>query len=230
MNRVLIIAAHPDDDILGCAGLLSKNRNTGKEFRVIFIAEGTSCRFSSEVINSIEVKDEILKRNNFGIDALKFLGVNDYRFFDLPCGRLDTIPIIEINKIIESEITEFQPDTIFTHSEHDTNNDHRIVNRSTMMATRPIPGRLVDKIFSYEILSSSEWNFGSKFFEPNYFVELSEQNVIEKAKALNFYKTEIKNYPYPRSEEGIKTICKQRGMQVGVNYAEAFKLLKSIER
>ena len=230
MNRIMIIAAHPDDDILGCGGFMSKYRNSGKEFKVIFIAEGSSCRYFENEIKTSGVKSEITKRNNFGINALKYLGIDDYSFYNLPCGRLDTLAIIDINKIIENEIANFQPDTIFTHSENDTNNDHRIVNRSTMMATRPVPGNKLNRIFSYEVLSSSEWNFGSKFFEPNYFVELSEQNVIEKINALNYYLSEIKAYPFPRSTDGIKTICKQRGMQVGIHYAEAFKLLKSIER
>lgn len=228
MNKILIIAAHPDDDILGCGGILSKYKNTDKIIRVIFIAEGSSCRYSIQDISSIDVKNEIQLRNGFGIKALNYLGINDYAFYDFPCGRLDSVPIIDINKVIEKEIKKFQPDTLFTHSEYDTNNDHRIVNRSTLMAARPLPTSSVLSIFSYEVLSSSEWNFGGGFFEPNYFIELSEKNIQDKISALNFYKSEIKPYPFPRSKEGIKINCQNRGMQVGVIYAEAFKLLKTL--
>jgi LmbE family N-acetylglucosaminyl deacetylase len=106
MNKVLIIAAHPDDDILGCGGYMSKFSNKMK-FRVVFIAEGSSCRFTKDKTASKNVKDIISERNNFGINALKILGIDDYKFYNLPCGRLDQIPLIEINKIIEKEIIDF---------------------------------------------------------------------------------------------------------------------------
>ncbi len=230
MNKILIIAAHPDDDILGCGGIISKYRNSNTNIKVIFIAEGSSCRYSLKEISTTKVKDEIEQRNAFGIKALKYLGVDNYTFYNFPCGRLDSISIIDINKVLEKEIFHFQPDTIFTHSEFDTNNDHRIVNRSTLMATRPLPNSSVLSVFSYEVLSSSEWNFGGGFFEPNFFVELNEKNVNEKINALKFYESEIKPYPFPRSKEGIKINCQNRGIQIGVKYAEAFKLLRYIKK
>ena len=122
MNKALIIAAHPDDDILGCAGLMSKYRGQ-VEFKVVFIAEGSSCRFNKEQIHEEDVLNVIKERNSFGVKALKLLGVENYNFHDLPCGRLDQVAIIDINKIIEKEIQNFKPDTIFTHSLEDTNND-----------------------------------------------------------------------------------------------------------
>ena len=99
MNKILVIVAHPDDDILGCGGLLSKYSEI-KEFRVVYIAEGSSCRFSSLDESEI-VRKAIEQRSAYAIEALSSLGVSDYKFYDFPCGRLDTVPIIEINKIIE---------------------------------------------------------------------------------------------------------------------------------
>ena len=116
MKKVLIIAAHPDDDVLGCGGLMAKYSKK-VDFRVVFISEGSSCRFLKEEIGTKEVIDTIRQRNNFGVEALKILGVDDVVFYDLPCGRLDQHPILEINKIIEKEIRDFEPDTGFTHSE-----------------------------------------------------------------------------------------------------------------
>jgi len=226
MEKVLIIAAHPDDDILGCGGLMAKYSKT-VHFRVVFISEGSSCRFSKEEIGTKEVKDTILQRNKFGVDALKILGVEDIAFYNLPCGKLDQHPILEINKIIEKEIREFEPDTVFTHSEKDTNNDHLVVNRATVMATRPGAIRCAKSLYTYEILSSSEWKF-TEVFDPNYFESLTHEQVALKWKSLAAYESEIKDYPYPRSEEGIFILAKYRGMQANLLYAEAFKLIRKI--
>lgn len=228
MKKVLIIGAHPDDDILGCGGIMSKYARSGTEFRVIFIAEGSSCRFKANELDSEEVAATINERNNFGIKALAKLGVTQYHFYNLPCGRLDTVSIIEINKIIEQEVLKFQPDTIFTHSENDANNDHGLVFKASIMATRPCNAFKVKTLYSYEILSSSEWKFTSSF-EPNSFQELSEEDVKNKWEALAEYETEIREFPFPRSLGGISTLAKYRGLQAGVSYAEAFRLIRNIE-
>lgn len=228
MNKVLIIAAHPDDDILGCAGFISKYKDK-VEFRVIYIAEGSSCRYSKEEINDVNINNIINERNSFGINALKLLSVSSYKFYNLPCGRLDQLPIIEINKIIEKEIENFKPDTVFTHSFEDTNNDHIIIHRATQMATRPKVNSFLKKVFTYEVLSSSEWRFTHTFL-PNFFESLSEEDVTLKWLALSEYKTEIKDFPFPRSKEGIFSLAKYRGLQSGFNYAEAFKLVRQFNK
>jgi LmbE family N-acetylglucosaminyl deacetylase len=227
MKKVLVICAHPDDDILGCGGIMSKYVSTGTLFRVIFIAEGSSCRFNADELNSEAVLETIKERNNFGICALKKLGVNDFKFYNLPCGRLDIISIIEINKIIENEIKIFEPDTVFTHAEYDANNDHGLVFKATIMATRPCSSHKVKNLFSFEILSSTEWKYTNSF-EPNYFEELNQNDVIKKWEALAEYETEIKEFPFPRSLEGISTLAKYRGLQAGVSYAEAFRIIRKI--
>lgn len=226
MKKVLIIAAHPDDDILGCGGLISKYRNV-IDFRVIFIAEGSSCRYDKEDIKDEQTLKVIKERNGFGIKALQLLGVEDFKFFDFPCGRLDQTPIIEINQTIEKEIQDYKPDTVFTHSFEDTNNDHIIVHRATQMATRPGSSTFVEKVYAYEVLSSSEWRF-THTFSPNYFESLSEEDIRSKWLALAEYESEIKKFPYPRSEEGIFTLAKYRGLQSASTYAEAFKLIRQI--
>lgn len=226
MKKVLIVSAHPDDDVLGCGGFISKYSKE-YEFRVIFIAEGSSCRFIDIKDDIQNIENVISQRNSFGIRALNILGVSNFHFYNLPCGRLDTVPIIEINKIIENEILWFKPDMVFTHAENDANNDHCIVFKSTIMATRPGSNSFVKSLFSYEILSSSEWKFTSSF-EPNYFVELDLKYVNNKWEALSEYETEIKNFPYPRSHEGVLTLAQFRGMQSGFKYAEAFKLIRKI--
>jgi LmbE family N-acetylglucosaminyl deacetylase len=228
MNKVLIIAAHPDDDILGCGGLMSKYKGQ-IDFKVIFIAEGSSCRYNKDQINTADVFKAIQERNNFAVRSLKSIGVTNYCFYDLPCGRLDQVDIIDINKIIEKEIQSFKPDTVFTHSFDDANNDHIIVHRATQMATRPGSSSFVAKVYAYEVLSSSEWRF-TKTFSPNYFESLSKGDLLNKWSALMEYESEIKEFPYPRSKEGIYTLGKYRGMQSANNFAEAFMLIRHIKR
>jgi LmbE family N-acetylglucosaminyl deacetylase len=203
-------------------------RKANTFIKVIFIAEGTSCRFGNGNELNATINSEIEIRNKYGIDALAYLGVPEHSFYNLPCGRLDSVPIITINKIIEGEIAEFKPDTVFTHSRNDANNDHKIVFKSTIMATRPLANSTVRTVLSYEVNSSTEWNFGSESFHPNYFVQLEKQHVQDKIAALNYYQSEIKPYPFPRSGNGIEVTAKNRGMQTGVEFAEAFIMLRSI--
>ena len=224
-DRTLIIAAHPDDDIIGCGGYIAKNSAT-QHIKVIFIAEGTSCRFKNERDTGVEC--EIKLRTNFAKEALRRLNVTDVEFYNLPCGRLDSISILDINKIIESEIKEFRPSKIFTHSKNDINKDHRIVYDSTMMACRPTAFDFIEEIYSFEILSSSEWNYSEPFC-PNYFVELDECHVEMKWEALACYESEVASYPHPRSKIGVFNLSRQRGMQVNRQYVEAYEIIRKIE-
>jgi LmbE family N-acetylglucosaminyl deacetylase len=223
MKRILIIAAHPDDEVLGCGGLISKYQVRNTKFKVIFIGEGSSARFKDPKC-AISLK-EIEQRNNAATDALKFLNIEDVEFYGLPCGRMDQVPIIEINKIIENAIQEFIPDTVLTHSPYDVNNDHRIVFRATLAATRPGAKNHILKLMSYEVLSSSEWDFVDGF-KPNYFEVIQEENIQAKCAALELYESEVREYPFPRSAEGIRALAMVRGMQSGFKFAEAYHLIR----
>ena len=225
-EKVLIIVAHPDDEVLGCGGYLSKYKNS-KEFKVIFIGEGTSCRFPKKNLTS-KIKNEILNRQMQSIKALKYLGVKSFEYYNLPCGRFNTVDIIDINKIIEKEIKIFRPNIIFTHNSSDCNNDHRVVNRSVMMATRPvILNSFVKCIFTFEVISSTEWNF-EKQFSPNFFEILTKKNLKDKIKAFNFYKSEIQTGKMPRNKDGLKTLAKYRGKIISSEYAESYQMIRNI--
>lgn len=223
MKRVLIIAAHPDDEVLGCGATIAKYSRMGTEFMVLFIAEGSSCRYGDPSCSASITA--IAERARMSTDALSILGVKDYYFNDLPCGRLDQEPIIEINKAIEKVIHKFRPDTVFTHSATDANNDHRIVFHATIMATRPVASNRVDRLLSYEVLSSSEWSFGETF-SANVFEQINEQDLTLKWRALAAYETEVQAFPFPRSEKGVRARAMSRGMQAGVSLAEAFCLIR----
>ena len=226
-KKILIIAAHPDDDILGCGGFISKFKK--ETIKVVFLAEGTSCRYDNLKKNIQAINKEIKRREAMSLRALRFLKVKKFSYHYNPCGRLDTVPIINLNKIIEKEVFNFRPDIILTHSENDCNNDHRIIFRSVMMATRPNLKYTVPVIMSFEVLSSSEWNF-TKYFDPNYFVKLELKNIKEKWRALKFFTSETHKKLLPRSYQGVFNLAKQRGLQVGVEFAEAFKIIRSIKK
>lgn len=222
MSRVLFVGAHPDDVELGCGGTIDKLSREGACIKVISIAEGSSCRYGKHD----EIKKAIEFRTNCSIKSLKSLGVGFYRFYDLPCGMLNSVPLLDINRIIEKEIKEFRPECVYTHSITDTNKDHRVVFESTRIATRPGSNHFVSNVYSYEVLSSTEWNF-NEAFKPNVFVGLSSDNISKKVAAFKFYVSEKKEFPYPRCEKGITTLSNYRGMQIGTEYAEAFQLLRS---
>lgn len=226
MKKILVLASHPDDELLGCGGTLARYGQTGAQVKILFIGEGSTCRYDDPAEPNALRDREV--RNSCAIEALKVVGVTDYVFVDFPCGRFDQIPIIEINKVIEKQIKEFKPDTVFTHSDIDSNNDHRIVHRSSIMATRPCGPHVVKRLYSYEVLSSSEWSY-SKSFSPNYFVKLSKEQLLLKWEALECYKSEVREYPFPRSWLGVENLAMQRGMQAGAEFAEGFQLIRGFD-
>jgi LmbE family N-acetylglucosaminyl deacetylase len=227
-KKILIIAAHPDDEILGCGGYLSKYKNVSI-FKVIFLAEGSSCRFKKKDHDKSVVLNEIQKRKKQAIKALARFNVNKVKFYDYKCGELNNVSQVFLNKIIEKEILEFNPNIILTHSENDLNLDHRVVFNSVIVGCRPIKKNYKPKkIYSFEVLSSSEWKL-TKNFTPNHYIKLSKKNVLDKWGALKIYSNEIKKLPHPRSLFGINTLANYRGLQIGEEFAEAYKLIRSIE-
>jgi LmbE family N-acetylglucosaminyl deacetylase len=227
-SRILVVVAHPDDEVLGCGGTISKLLAEGKQLRVVFIAEGSSCRFNKDQVTCHESFAAIKQRRSFAEKAMQVLGVKNFVFHDLPCGRLDQEPIIDITKIIENHIRDFRPDTVFTHSANDANSDHRITFNAVITATRPLPGTCVKHVLTMEILSSSEWRFVDNF-KPSLFIDI-EGHLEAKIKSFDFYyPTEGQAFPHPRCEAGLRIQAQMRGMQVGLSQAEAFQLVRSIQ-
>ena len=224
-KKILVIACHPDDETLGCGGYFDKYKNRNK-FKVIFLAEGSSCRYKDKVKNKIKIDRDIAIRRNSALKALKLFSINDISFYNHTCGQLNKVPQTKINRIIENEIKDFKPNVIFTHSNKDLNLDHQTIFKSVLVATRPtVIKNIVNEVYSFEILSSTEWNY-SKNFQPNYFIKISKTNLTNKWKALRCYKTEIQKKPYPRSFFGIESLAKYRGLQSGSIYAEGYELIR----
>jgi len=226
MKKILIIAAHPDDEILGCGGLIKKNIKKKNKVRIIFLAEGITSRYSKDELKHPKVIKKSAQRNNNAILALNSLGVKKSDIFlsSNPCCRLDDFNQLEIVKIIEKHIKDFRPNEIFTHWHSDTNIDHRIVYQATITASRPVYKFKINLIASYEILSSTEWNF-KESFNPNYFEDISDF-LDDKIRAIKFYKNEIKPFPHSRSIKSIVSLSNYRGVQSGFKNAEAFQIIK----
>lgn len=224
-EKILIFAAHPDDEILGCGGFLSKY-SSQNIFKVVFIAEGESCRIKKgQALSSF--KKKILNRNKQSKKALTLFDIKNIKFYNLQCGCLNNIPQIKINKIIEKEIKNFNPTIILTHSINDLNSDHNSISKSVNVSVRPISNinKKIKCILNFEILSSSEWNLENAF-KPNFFLKLKPSDLKKKIQALEVYEKEIREKPHSRSKYGLEVLARYRGLQIGEEYAESFKIVK----
>lgn len=226
-KRVLVVAAHPDDEVLGCGATIAMLARQGCEVNVLVVGEGSSCRFDTKDLSRPDVAEAIRVREDSARRAIHILGPTvGLHLNRFPCGRFDQVPIIEIGKLVESHIARLQPDTILTHSSVDANNDHRLCFQAVLQATRPIPGQGVKRVLSFEIPSSSEWKFVDSF-RPNIFLDISDA-LETKLAAMAAYGAENRPFPFPRSPKGLETFAQLRGMQSGAFAAEAFELVRWI--
>jgi len=218
-KRILIIAAHPDDEILGCGGTILKLKKDNS-IEVIFMTNGTDSRGKNKNMKK--------RRIDGCLNLFKKLKLNRPKFFNFPDNQLDTIPLLKIIKKIEKNISDFKPHIVITHFEGCLNIDHQITYQATITACRPINNTSVKKILSFEIPSSTEWSVSKyKKFQPNYYIDISNQ-IDEKIELMKFYKDEIKPYPHSRSLKSIRTLAEYRGTNAGLKHAEGFYLCRSI--
>lgn len=230
MKTILIVAAHPDDEILGCGGTVARLIRDGYEAYTLILGEGITSRDERRNRNARRKEIEQLKIQIK--EASKILGVKKEYVFDFPDNRFDTVPLLDIIKTIENVKKEVNPEIVFTHHFGDLNIDHRITFNAVMTAFRPVTDESVSEIYSFEIPSSTEWNFQnySEVFSPNFFSPLGEEHLKAKVDAMKCYKDEVRNYPHPRSLEAIETLAKYRGINCGYKYAEAFQTIRLIKR
>jgi LmbE family N-acetylglucosaminyl deacetylase len=224
-NKILVVAAHPDDEALGCGGTIAKHTKDS-DIYVVILGEGISSRYKQR--DEVK-KEELLELQRKSQKVSKLLGVKKNLFLNLPDNQFDTVPFLDIVKKVEEIVKEIKPEIIYTHHSGDLNIDHRITFQAVLTATRPIKKCPVREIYSFEITSSTEWSYQKveKPFIPNIYEDISS-TFKKKIKALQIYKTELRKFPHPRSLRGIKILAQKRGMEVGLKYAETFELIKLI--
>ncbi|WP_456324631.1 PIG-L deacetylase family protein [Desulfonauticus submarinus] len=223
-KKILIVAAHPDDEILGCGGTVARMVREGYEAYTLILGEGITSR--DEVRNRAKRDAEICELRKQIYKATKIIGVKDVFIYDFPDNRFDTVPLLDIVKVVEKVKSEIQPDIIFTHYEHDLNIDHQITYQAVITATRPMVHESVNTIYSFEVLSSTEWKYPQNY-SPNVFVDISDTLDL-KIRAMTEYTSELCQYPHPRSIEGIKMKAQLRAMEAGFEFAEAFMLIRNL--
>jgi len=218
--KVLVIAPHPDDEVLGCGGTIAKHSKQGDDVYLCIVTKAYPPDWPEDEIE--ERQEEVLRVN-------KVLGIKKTRFLDLPTVKLDTISQKELNDLIAQVVNEIHPEVLYIPHRGDVNNDHRLVFDAAMVATRPKPGSLTRKVLCYEALSETEWGKPGmeNAFIPNVYVDISETLEV-KLGAMSEYKSELKEFPHPRSLEAISALAKLRGTSVGVAAAEAFMLVREI--
>lgn len=219
MNSILIIAAHPDDEVLGCGGSIAKLSDKGAHVNVAFLADGVLSRKN----NLDTSKDSIKIRREAAKKACEILGVKSVFFGEFPDNSMDTVPLLDIVCLVEELIKKYQPDTIFTHHSGDLNIDHRLTHAAVITACRPLPKHPVKTLLSFEVPSSTEWQLSASaaIFVPNWFIDISD-TLDRKIAALDLYANELRDSPHPRSKQGVEYLARWRGASAGMNAAEAF--------
>ena len=225
-RTILLVAAHPDDEVLGCGGTLARHAANGDDVHVLFFADGTSSRLGVGATDQL-----ICARSSEAIEAAKVMGINPPQFLGFPDQRLDSEDFLDLTRALESVVFKLSPMIVYTHHGSDLNLDHRLAYRAVLTACRPVPGSTVKEIYAFETLSSTEWSDRGigPGFNPNRFVDISDQ-LERKLNALAVYRSELREFPHPRSLEGARALARVRGACVGVAAAEAFEVIRQIER
>jgi LmbE family N-acetylglucosaminyl deacetylase len=220
--RVLVLAAHPDDEVLGMGGSVALHASVhGEPVRIVCVSDGSSAQYPGDT-ELRERKNEEAKR------AAAELGVEDFVHLDLPDMRLDTLPHVEVNRVVEEQVADFRPEIVYA-PHPDVNLDHRVLFSSVSVATRPTPGQTVRRVLTYAPLSSTEWTpAGTNWFVPNWFVDITE-TLERKLAAFACYETERREYPHPRSERALRAYAEFFGATVGCEFAEPFVLVRGLE-
>ena len=226
-QSILVVAAHPDDEVLGCGGTIARHADAGDMVRVLIVAEGATSRNGQR--DRDQAADELSYLAQAAQKASTILGAVGVELMDYPDNRLDSLDRLDLIKQIEERLARDRPEVVYLHHAGDVNVDHRRLHEAVVTACRPIPGQPVRRLLSFEVASSTEWQppGSAPAFHPNWFVDISAQ-WERKCLALETYASEMRPWPHARSIQSLEHLARWRGGQVGVEAAEAFCLLRQI--
>ena len=225
MNRVLVIAAHPDDEVLGVGATIARHVDDGDVAYALILGQGQLSRD-----NITDANDVLKELQKDAIECARIIGFKDIIFESFPDNQFDIVSNLSIVKVIEKYIENLKPNIIYTHHYGDLNIDHKITHNAVMTATRPFAS-FVNEIYSFETMSATECNFDYAYsaFKPNYFIAVDKW-INKKIDALKCYKSEMRDFPHPRSIENVECTAKKWGSLCGANFAEAFEVLRVVSR
>lgn len=225
--NILVVAAHPDDEVLGCGGAIAKHVQQSDQVHILVLAEGATSREITR--NREKFQPDLSALAISSRKASQILGVSSLFLDSFPDNRMDSCDLLDIVKVIERAIEKHQPQIVYTHHSGDVNIDHRRIHEAVVTACRPIPNHPVRTLLFFEIPSSTEWQppSSAQSFSPNWFVDISE-TLLLKLKALEAYESEIRPYPHPRSVKAVEYLARWRGATVGVQAAEGFILGRNL--
>lgn len=221
-TRILVVCAHPDDEVLGMGGTIARHALAGDRVHVLCLSEGSSAQYPDD-------PDRRRARTEASRAAAELLGVETLVQLDHPDERLDTVPQLDLNRAVESHMAHFAPEIVYCiHG--DVNSDHRAVFRSTAVATRSTPAQSVRRVLAFAIPSSIEWTPTQiASFAPTWFVDIGA-TIERKLEAFACYETEARPYPHPRSAEGLRAYAAFHGAAAGCELAEPFVLVRNVVR
>lgn len=225
--NVLCVAAHPDDEVLGCGGALAAHAARGDHAEVLLLAEGVTSRHAAREQADTGELDALGRAAE---EANRRLGVARLIRHGFPDNRMDSVPLLDVVKVVEAEIARLRPQLVYTHFGGDVNIDHRITYQACVTACRPQPGMPVRSLLCFETASSTEWQppgGGEAAFAPNWFVAIDAFLDLKLA-ALAAYAPELRPWPHPRSPEAVRHLARWRGASIGVAAAEAFVLARHL--
>jgi len=231
VKRLMVIVAHPDDEILGLGGTLHKIKSeTNCEIKVVILGEGITSRTSNPI--NTEIKNKLKIHQNNILQAKKIIGYDYLSTYQLPDNQFDSIPLLSIIKIIEKEKKEYKPEIVLTHHLGDVNIDHQLTFNAVNTAFRPQPGEDFKGVLTFETPSGTEWisQNDPRKFNPNFFVELKKIDVDKKIEAMETYDFEKRVFPHPRSPKALLNRAIHWGVCVGLNYVEPFQIVRYISK
>lgn len=228
-KRIMVIVAHPDDELLGLGASMNKLiLEYGCTIKTIILGEGITSRSDHRDVEKWEKELQIHRSNIHS--AAQAIGYQGIGIYDFPDNRFDTVALLDIIKVVEKEKQEFEPEIIFTHHGGDVNVDHQRTFEAVVTACRPMQHELVKTIITFETPSGTEWRASTdpRHFIPNFFIPVSKENIEAKVLGMESYEFEKRAYPHPRSPEALNIQAQRWGVAIGSDYAEAFNIVRHI--